>query len=278
VIRPRRKGIGTGTPAAASTSAGIRTRCDAARPLRGLCSARHAAGHLPASAGQIVGDSKDRSPARRRASVVGITSPVPADRNGLILTAQNIDACPVSMRDRSDSVWILDQKVPGVPAGGDNRLVAVPHTLTELVAAQVVPGVLFLELVVDQIDLCLPSSMELEALSQHDRVVGRQRSNRSSRRSDSRSPITGKVIARTAKRFAEPGAWEDIGEIKSGVEQRQPVVTVPNPSAPAANPELSAEQEIASIYPQLRNVIAFSDQVEAASWGAVAAAYPAFLR
>ena len=46
------------------------------------------------------------------------------------------------MRDRSDAVWIVDQKPPGVATGSDNRLVAIPHAPAELIAAQVVPDVL----------------------------------------------------------------------------------------------------------------------------------------
>ena len=61
---------------------------------------------------------------------------------GLIPAALKIDARPNSMRNRPDTVWIADQKMPCIPTRSHDCLVAVPHAHAELVAAQVVPDVL----------------------------------------------------------------------------------------------------------------------------------------
>jgi hypothetical protein len=45
----------------------------------------------------------------------------------VILILLNSDTHPVTVSDRLDSVWVVDQKRPGVPAGRNDGLVAVPN-------------------------------------------------------------------------------------------------------------------------------------------------------
>ena len=48
------------------------------------------------------------------------------------------------MRDGVDALWVSLEDVPGILAGGDDGLIAVPVRPVELVAAQVVPDIFHL--------------------------------------------------------------------------------------------------------------------------------------
>jgi hypothetical protein len=87
------------------------------------------------------------SPARlsrqlRRLRDIGVIKRVAGTyRNYLIPTRLNIDTRPVSGADRTDAVWVVDQKVPRDFAGLDDILVGIPNSGAEFVLPQVVPDV-----------------------------------------------------------------------------------------------------------------------------------------
>src|SRR3982074_1857719 len=53
-----------------------------------------------------------------------------------------VDPCPGAVSDGIDALRVANEEVPSILAGGDDCLVAVPNTLAELIAAQIVPDVL----------------------------------------------------------------------------------------------------------------------------------------
>src|SRR5271169_5805052 len=60
----------------------------------------------------------------------------------VIPTRLKSDTRPLSGADGADAFWVVDQEGPGILAGVDDGLIAVPDQGTELVAAQVLPDVL----------------------------------------------------------------------------------------------------------------------------------------
>ena len=59
----------------------------------------------------------------------------------LIPIASNIDPCPISGADRAYACWIAGEPVPGLAAGVDDLLVAIPNEGTELVGTKVFPDI-----------------------------------------------------------------------------------------------------------------------------------------
>jgi hypothetical protein len=63
-------------------------------------------------------------------------------RPWLIPAILRVDPCPGAVSDGIDALRVANEEVPSILAGGDDCLVAVPNTLAELIAAQIVPDVL----------------------------------------------------------------------------------------------------------------------------------------
>jgi putative DNA methylase len=60
----------------------------------------------------------------------------------LIPTALGIDRCPLTGADRTDAVWIVDQKVPSILASLEDGIVTVPDQGTKFVGSQIGPDIL----------------------------------------------------------------------------------------------------------------------------------------
>ena len=63
-------------------------------------------------------------------------------RPAVIPAILRVDPCPGAVSDGIDALRVANEEVPSILAGGDDCLVAVPNTLAELIAAQIVPDVL----------------------------------------------------------------------------------------------------------------------------------------